>query len=67
MTLMNHIKHYNCCNKLANDESFICWEPGQERFVKDWEFMQDYTRYAIKHLSLVVYPCWEKTGIVWIC
>lgn len=24
------IKHYNCCNKLANDESFICWEPGQE-------------------------------------
>lgn len=24
------IKHYNCCNKLANDESFICWEPGKE-------------------------------------
>lgn len=24
------IRHYNCCNKLANDESFICWEPGQE-------------------------------------
>ena len=24
------IKHFNCCNKLANDESFICWEPGKE-------------------------------------
>ncbi len=24
------IRHYNCCNKLANDESFICWEPGKE-------------------------------------
>lgn len=24
------IKHYNCCNRLANDESFICWEPGKE-------------------------------------
>lgn len=24
------IKHFNCCNQLANDESFICWEPGKE-------------------------------------
>lgn len=24
------IKHYNCCNKLASDESFVCWEPGKE-------------------------------------
>lgn len=24
------IKHFNCCNKLANDETFICWEPGKE-------------------------------------
>ena len=24
------IKHYNCVNKLENDESFICWEPGKE-------------------------------------
>ena len=24
------IRHYNCCNRLANDESFICWEPGKE-------------------------------------
>lgn len=24
------IKHFNCCNKLENDESFICWEPGKE-------------------------------------
>ena len=24
------VKHFNCCNKLANDETFICWEPGKE-------------------------------------
>lgn len=24
------IKHFNCCNRLADDESFICWEPGKE-------------------------------------
>lgn len=24
------IRHYNCCNRLANDESFICWEQGKE-------------------------------------
>ncbi len=24
------IRHYNCCNRLANDESFYCWEPGKE-------------------------------------
>lgn len=24
------IKHFNCCNQLENDESFICWEPGKE-------------------------------------
>ena len=24
------VKHYNCCNKLEQDESFICWEPGKE-------------------------------------
>lgn len=24
------IKHYNCVNKLQNDETFICWEPGKE-------------------------------------
>ena len=23
-------KHFNCCNKLANDETYICWEPGKE-------------------------------------
>lgn len=23
-------KHYNCCNRLADDESFILWEPGKE-------------------------------------
>lgn len=24
------IRHFNCCNRLENDESFICWEPGKE-------------------------------------
>lgn len=24
------VKHFNCCNRLANDETFICWEPGKE-------------------------------------
>lgn len=24
------IRHYNCCNRLENDESFLCWEPGKE-------------------------------------
>ncbi|MGY5550790.1 phosphoadenosine phosphosulfate reductase domain-containing protein [Riemerella anatipestifer] len=24
------IKHYNTCNQLANDESFICWEPQKQ-------------------------------------
>lgn len=22
-------KHYNCCNRLANDETFICWDPSK--------------------------------------
>ena len=29
------IRHYNCCNRLANDESFYCWEPGKEEVWKD--------------------------------
>jgi predicted phosphoadenosine phosphosulfate sulfurtransferase len=30
------IKHFNCVNKLANDESFICWEPGKEdRWIRE--------------------------------
>lgn len=24
------IRHYNCCNQLANDETFICWEQGKQ-------------------------------------
>lgn len=24
------VKHYNCCNRLANDESFICWDPAKQ-------------------------------------
>lgn len=28
-------KHFNCCNKLANDETFICWDPRcQDRWVR---------------------------------
>lgn len=28
-------KHFNCCNKLANDETFICWDPkAQDRWVR---------------------------------
>lgn len=25
------IRHYNCCNQLSNDETFICWERGKEQ------------------------------------
>lgn len=24
------IKHFNCCNKLDNNESFICWDPAKQ-------------------------------------
>lgn len=24
------IKHFNCCNRLENDETFICWQKGKE-------------------------------------
>lgn len=24
------IRHWNCCSKLQDDESFLCWEPGKE-------------------------------------
>lgn len=28
-------KHFNCCNKLENDETFICWDPAkQDRWVR---------------------------------
>ena len=30
------IRHYNCCNRLANDESFICWEQGKDRQEAVW-------------------------------
>lgn len=52
------IKHYNCCNKLANDESFFCWEPGKEsvwvrpmpkfaiRNHKDFEMGMSYQKFA---------------------
>lgn len=38
------IKHYNCCNKLANDESFICWEPGKESV-----WVRPMTKFAIRN------------------
>lgn len=52
------IKHFNCCNKLANDESFICWEPGREdvwvrpmpkfaiRNHKDFKMGMNYQKFA---------------------
>lgn len=54
------IKHFNCCNKLANDESFICWEPGKEnvwvrsmpkfaiRNHTDFEMGMSYQKFATK-------------------
>lgn len=24
------IRHYNCCNRLSNDESFFCWDPRKK-------------------------------------
>lgn len=38
------IKHYNCCNKLANDESFICWEPGKQNV-----WVRDMPKFAIRY------------------
>jgi predicted phosphoadenosine phosphosulfate sulfurtransferase len=40
------IKHYNCCNRLENDESFICWEPGREG---DW--VREMPKFAIRNHS----------------
>ncbi len=38
------IKHYNCCNRLENDESFICWEPGKEDL-----WIRPMPKFAIRH------------------
>lgn len=41
------IKHFNCCNKLANDESFICWEPGKESV-----WVRPMPKFAIRNHSM---------------
>jgi len=43
------IKHFNCCNKLANDETFICWEPGKENV-----WVRPMPKFAIRNHSLFV-------------
>lgn len=40
------IKHFNCCNQLENDESFICWEPGKENV-----WVRSMPRFAIRNHS----------------
>lgn len=56
-------KHYNCCNRLADDESFILWEPGKED--RDFELNKDYKQMfkdamkdAVKHPD--DYPGYDK-------
>ena len=41
------IRHYNCCNRLANDESFICWQPGEEA---NW--IRPMPKFAIRNHTL---------------
>ncbi|WP_394265176.1 hypothetical protein [Bergeyella zoohelcum] len=38
------IKHFNCCNKLSNDETFICWEPGKENV-----WVREIPKFAIRN------------------
>jgi predicted phosphoadenosine phosphosulfate sulfurtransferase len=52
------IKHFNCCNKLANDETFICWEPGKESV-----WVRDMPRFAIRnHKSFVMGMNYQTFG-----
>ena len=41
------IKHFNCCNRLENDESFICWEPGKESV-----WVRPMPKFAIRNHSM---------------
>lgn len=41
------IRHYNCCNRLENDESFICWEPGKESV-----WVRPMPKFAIRNHSM---------------
>lgn len=43
------IKHFNCCNQLENDESFICWEPGKEDI-----WVRQMPKFAIRNHSAFV-------------
>ena len=38
------IKHFNCCNQLTSDESFICWELGKEDL-----WIRRPPKFAIRH------------------
>lgn len=38
------IKHFNCCNRLSNDESFICWEPGKSNV-----WVREMPKFAIRN------------------
>lgn len=40
------IVHYNCVNKLENDETFVCWEPGKEHL-----WIRKMPKFAIRHHS----------------
>lgn len=52
------IKHFNCCNKLANDETFICWEQGKEDI-----WVRQMPKYAIRnHSAFVKGMSYQKFG-----
>ena len=38
---------FNCCNRLENDESFICWEPGKESV-----WVRPMPKFAIRNHSM---------------
>lgn len=41
------IRHYNCCNKLADEENWYCWEEGKQD-----EWCRDMPKFAIREHSL---------------
>lgn len=42
------VKHFNCCNSLANDESFICWEKSKKDV-----WIRPMPKFAIKSHSML--------------
>jgi len=52
------IKHFNCCNKLTNDETFICWEPGKESV-----WVRPMPKFAIRnHAAFVMGMSYQNFG-----